>query len=298
MHRDEGAGGVAGSEAARGVGSVPFTGGHCLNCGSPLAGEYCHRCGQAEHIHRSFGAFLHDLTHSVFHFEGKFWRTLPMLALHPGELTRRYIHGERGRFLSPFAMFLFSVFLMFAVLSLLGAKAYERRTRSEVKVEAATTAPVDIDLSDAPRPLRVIDEAWRHAKANPELLAYKLSSNSYKFSWALIPISIPLVWLLFLNRRRYREQYRAYGHAVFVTYSIAFMSLFAVAYTLLKMTGLIGPLALIPFVVPPIHMYRQLRGAYSLPVPSALWRTAAMMAFAVLACILFFMLLLFGGMLG
>jgi hypothetical protein len=38
------------------------------------------------------------------------------------------------------------------------------------------------------------------AKANPSLLAYRLQSNSYKYSWALIPISIPLVWLLFLHR--------------------------------------------------------------------------------------------------
>ena len=39
-----------------------------------------------------------------------------MLVFHPGELTRRYIHGERARFVSPLALFLFSVFLMFATI--------------------------------------------------------------------------------------------------------------------------------------------------------------------------------------
>ena len=53
----------------------------------------------------------------MFHFEGKIWRTLPMLAFQPGELTRRYIAGERARFVSPLALFLFSVFLMFAVVA-------------------------------------------------------------------------------------------------------------------------------------------------------------------------------------
>ena len=53
--------------------------------------------------------------HGVLHFEGKIWRTLPLLAWKPGELTRRYIDGERARFVSPIALFLFSVFLMFAV---------------------------------------------------------------------------------------------------------------------------------------------------------------------------------------
>ncbi len=39
-----------------------------------------------------------------------------MLAFRPGDLTRRYIAGERARFVSPMAAFLFSIFLMFAVL--------------------------------------------------------------------------------------------------------------------------------------------------------------------------------------
>ena len=55
--------------------------------------------------------------HGVLHFEGKIWHTLPMLAWRPGELTRRYIDGERAKFVSPMALFLFSIFLMFAVAS-------------------------------------------------------------------------------------------------------------------------------------------------------------------------------------
>ena len=38
------------------------------------------RCGQAAHIHKTLGAFFNDLLHGVFHFEGKIWRTLPLLA--------------------------------------------------------------------------------------------------------------------------------------------------------------------------------------------------------------------------
>jgi hypothetical protein len=72
------------------------------------------------HVHRSIGAFWHDILHGVLHFEGKFWRTLPLLVWKPGDLTRRYIHGERAKFISPMALFLFSVFMMFAVFSFLG----------------------------------------------------------------------------------------------------------------------------------------------------------------------------------
>ena len=36
----------------------------------------------------------------------------------PGELTRRYIDGQRASFVSPIALFLFCVFFMFAVVGL------------------------------------------------------------------------------------------------------------------------------------------------------------------------------------
>ena len=93
---------------------------NCLNCAAPLDGPYCRQCGQKAHVHRSVGAIVHDLVHGILHLDGKFWRTLPLLAWRPGELTRRYAHGERAKFVSPMAMFLFSVFLMFAVLSIYG----------------------------------------------------------------------------------------------------------------------------------------------------------------------------------
>jgi hypothetical protein len=95
--------------------------GKCLNCDAVLTGNFCRCCGQQAHVHRTMSAFWHDLLHSVLHFEGKIWRTLPMLAIYPGDLTRRYVEGERAKFVSPMALFLFSVFLMFAIFSAIGA---------------------------------------------------------------------------------------------------------------------------------------------------------------------------------
>lgn len=95
-------------------------GGKCLNCGVVVTSSFCPNCGQPLHVHRSIGAFWHDILHGVLHFEGKFWRTLPLLVWKPGDLTRRYVHGERVKFISPIALFLFSVFMMFAVFSFLG----------------------------------------------------------------------------------------------------------------------------------------------------------------------------------
>ena len=315
--------------------------GVCLNCGTPLIGPHCHQCGQAGHVHRTLGAFFHDLAHGVLHFEGKIWRTLPLLAWRPGELTRRYIDGQRARFVSPIALFLFSVFLMFAVIHALGSPDFsgkpqtpeqqaQQRARASVRLKqaeaeraqalaahrdtaridrkievlqgiaapppaaspgqpAAAKPGVDVDLDVVPSWMRA---GFRKAKENPELLLYKLQSNGYKFSWVLIPISVPFVWLLFLHRRRY-WRYGAYDHTVFVTYSLAFMSLMFVGFTLVgKLVGSNDAAVLGIFLVPPIHLYRQLRGAYGVSRFGGVWRALALSIFGFLCLSLFFVLLL------
>lgn len=327
---------------------------NCLNCGAELAGDYCHACGQKAHVHRTIAAWWHDFLHGVLHLDGKFWRTLPLLAWRPGELTRRYVEGERARFVSPMAIFLFSVFLMFAVFSATGSSligdptgigaelgneieaseaevAKLERERAELQAAGRPTAAVDRRIAEAredlatlrrlredgilsagsshvedpvevelPEPsLGIFDDAYKRAKENPSLLFYKLQTNAYKFSWALIPLSVPFVWLLFLHRRRYREQFSGYDHFVFVTYSIAAMSLALIAFVLLRAVGIQHGLINLAFVlIPPVHMYLQLRGAYELSRWSALWRTAVLLWFAAVVLALFGMILLAIGVFG
>ena len=112
----------------------------CLNCGTVLIGSHCHGCGQAAHVHRTIGAFFHDLLHGVFHFEGKLWRTFPLLVWRPGRLTREYIDGRRASYVSPIALFLFVVFLSFAVFNSLG---------SPVKFDETAPAKVQAGMEDA-----------------------------------------------------------------------------------------------------------------------------------------------------
>jgi hypothetical protein len=305
---------------------------NCLNCGATLTGPYCHHCGQHAHVHRTLTAFFHDFAHGVLHFEGKIWRTLPLLAWKPGELTRRYIDGQRASFVSPIALFLFSVFLMFAVMgvtdNMFGSEtslearqemardlqkdqqkiAQLEQERAAALKMGAPTERVDEKLSDLRteaaalgalkdqkvfKPMVVnwtgmpdwLGPAVQRAAKNPELLLYKLKTNAYKFSWALIPISVPFVWLLF----PFSRGYRLYDHTVFVTYSLCFMMLLLAAGTLI---GLVSPsVASLAWFIPPVHMYRQLRGAYALGRWGGLWRTAALTIFAFIAISLFVSLL-------
>lgn len=89
----------------------------CTNCGANLAGAYCHACGQSAHIHRSLLHMFEEVLHGIFHFDTKAWRTIPALIFKPGHLTKHYIQGKRTSFVSPLALFLFLIFLMFFVFS-------------------------------------------------------------------------------------------------------------------------------------------------------------------------------------
>lgn len=321
--------------------------GLCLNCGTALVGSFCHSCGQNGHLHRTIGSIGHDILHGVFHFEGKIWRTLPMLIFRPGALTRRYIAGERARFVSPMALFLFFAFLMFASLHSfagepelpedaakqeIAATAVEINLgRAETRLSQAKAADAEAGLAAPSKTTRAAQEAvtalkqargsvrtmkptdedfrftdiktgWKRldkgiakANRNPNLALYKLQSSAYKYSWALIPISVPFVAMLFLWRRRFG----LYDHAIFVTYNLAFMLLLVTALTALNAAGAPGWLFVNAVLfVPPVFMFAQLRGAYGLRKRSALWRTAVLTVFAWVALTLFVSLLLAMGLLG
>jgi hypothetical protein len=306
---------------------------NCLNCGAPLTGPYCAACGQKAHIHRSVRAFFQDFIQGLFNFEGKIWRTLPMLAWRPGEMTRRYIAGERARFISPVALYLFTVFIMFAVLNLTGtlgsgslgsgpAKGFQSALKADLAEEQTALAKLeaqrktaqatgqsvaDLDREIAKRKEDIADSqkiisgqafataqvdedtpSWvrpmiENVTKNPEAVSMKIQDAASKFSWLLIPISVPFLWLLFPFRRRYNT----YDHTVFVTYSLSFMMMLVVVGGLLVAAG-VPSLASLLFFVPPFHMYWHLKGAYQLGRASALLRTTALLMFAFVAVAFFF----------
>ncbi|SFR96084.1 DUF3667 domain-containing protein [Sphingomonas jatrophae] len=339
--------------------------GACLDCGTQLIGPHCHVCGQAGHLHSTMGGFAHELLHGVFHFEGKIWRTLPMLAFHPGQLTRRYIDGERTKFVGPMALFLFSVFLLFAVVASLPAikgaegmaeglstgfgqareqmatgAANQRRliarleqTRAALASTGAPTDAVDRRLAKARTDLKGIESAeavlpgrgeasprlttkvqmggrpapadvnsWfqeriEHVRENPKLFLYKMKSAGYKYSWALIPITLPFIWLMFFWKRRFG----LYDHAIFATYSLAFMSLLTVVVSPFASygSGIAVPLSWAALaIIPPIHMYKQLRYGYALGRIGAAVRMMLLLVFVTIAATLFSLLLLYLGAAG
>ena len=75
---------------------------------------------------------------------------------------------------------------------------------------------------------------------------------------------------------------------MFVTYSLSFMMMLVILGGVLVALGLPGWAGMLVFI-PPIHMYRQLKGAYQLRWWSALLRTVALTMFAFVVAVLFFL---------
>ena len=130
---------------------------------------------------------------------------------------------------------------------------------------------------------------------NPSLALYKIKTNGYKFSWALVPLSLPFMSLMFIGRR----DVRMYDHAVFVTYSITFIMMLVIAMSLLSWVGVTSAL-LTPMqqIVPPVHMYRQLRGTYGLSRAAAFGRLIFLLFAAAMVLLVFVVGLLLIGVLG
>lgn len=378
--------------------------GACRNCSAPLSGNYCGNCGQAAHPHRTMAHVFEEFLHGVIHFDTKAWRTLPMVMFRPGTLTRNYVYGKRARYISPLALFLFTVFLMFFAFSFIQTPAALSGTAEEQRAEAvaeleqaqaeladaqeelaqARAAPAPTDGTPANLEVRLAEQAVRLAQdevdrrrgwveqidqtitrraaesarasgapeaaptadgeevaseeeaagdqviavdmegnsgwapgetwqdglrraaarddfvvvqgwdslnerirkkfENPDLALYKIQQAAYKFSFLLVPISLPFVALLFLWRRGLT----LYDHAVYTLYGLAFASILFVTIVFASMSSftdwIVGWLIMLGI---PVHTYFHLKGAYQLGWWSALWRTFFMLIFATISLTFF-----------
>lgn len=321
----------------------------CADCGTETVGRFCHNCGNAAHVHRTLLHLGEEVLHGVMHFDSRTWRTLPLLVFRPGRLTREWCLGKRTRYVSPLAVFLFTMFVMFMALSyapepeqgstvgrqaVATAELARRNTEVANARAALTAAPPEARaaaeaalavaqakqaeargrIGNTPKAAEVddwkadleeevkssglrantgnakLDEKLQHKLDNPELALYKLQQTFYKFSFLLIPISIPFVALLFVWKRGFT----LYDHGVFVLYSLTFMALLAMAVAIcVRIGGLTSgiAIALTPFILP-MHMYYQLQGAYGLKTFSALWRTMVLMVFCSVALSFFLVAIL------
>lgn len=174
--------GVVGAAMEGREGGAPGEG-DCPNCGTKVTGRYCSNCGQHAHPNRKLTGVITEFLHGLWNFDTKAWRTVPMLVVRPGTLTRNYVYGKRARYLAPLTMFLFAIFLMFFAFSTINPPQNIRDT-NEVQVTQQ-------DLTEARQELAQVQAELENARAHPDPdepagLEVRLAENAVRLAQAQV----------------------------------------------------------------------------------------------------------------
>lgn len=286
-------------------------GSQCANCDTVLQGPWCHACGQHGHdFHRSIWHLLQEFIEGLFHFDGRLWKTLPDLILHPARLTRRFVDGHRAAQIPPLRLFLVMLLLLFFVGPLLnhdgalvkvGGPAARGSADGARRTEAVPRAKDDGDDGDARDEAELAAAAqlarqqaaasaegaealrrasgfrdWMEAKAklvqsHREEFTLILEQWSERFAILMLPVGALLLKVLFVRRR---ELY-LFDHLIFTMHSLSFLCLL-ILLQLLESATL--PDAAPPVILlGPVHLFFHLRGFYRLGLWSAGWRLAVLL---------------------
>jgi len=256
----------------------------CANCETEMVGAFCHACGQKAHLHDKLKHLVEEFAEGIAHFDGRLWRTLPLLAFNPGKLSREWMAGRRVRYVAPLHLFLFAVFLLFLFPNFTGRHMFDfghppepgheaeaaqptrepikngfwvnnpDGTRTEINPEDPEALKRDMGLSP---PLAAMIDLLVKMRKNPEYYGYKIESLTYKLSFVTVPISVAILWLMFAWRRRFS----LYHHAVVALYGLGFLALVSALATLLP-SFLASTATFLIMIGAFVHATVHLKGAY------------------------------------
>jgi len=113
---------------------------HCENCGMPLIGHWCAKCGQpAIDYRRSFRHVIADVLDSFLNWDSKFFATIGLLITRPWRLTNEFLSGKRVRYLHPGRLYLLASILFFFAVTYWVKSAHldPKRLTPEARAEIA-----------------------------------------------------------------------------------------------------------------------------------------------------------------
>ena len=143
----------------------------CSNCGAELTGPFCHICGQRDDdFKRPFWSLLREILDNVFSSDSRLFKTLFLLVLVPGGLTRAFAMGRRAQFVPPLRLYI-TVSIMFFVI---------------VAIADVLILDVNVKLKDVP------DELAEQRKAVSEEAYQQLEElNRKRVADGLEPLVLP-----------------------------------------------------------------------------------------------------------
>ena len=261
----------------------------CYNCATPLAGPWCHACGQAPHdFHRNAWALASEALENFFHADSRLWRTLWRLGRNPSRLTHDYLAGKRAPQVPPLRLFLVVLLILF----LIGNWATRSLTLFHFdKPPAGLQAQLEsshVELG-LPPAMNAVATHWLRAHlssalAHPDDLALAMRDRAQTFAFAMLPISALLLALIFIARRGFV----LFDHLVFSMHSLSFQGLLISIAVLSRQSWLLW--------VAPVHLFAHMRGVYGTGIPGTLLRMAVLFLLSVIAFTLLLLSLVVAGL--
>jgi len=265
----------------------------CLNCGSPMAQDFCPACGQAAiDPDPTLRELLHELAAEFLLWDGKLLSTFRLLVTRPGELTREYLAGRRVRYISPLRLYLTCSVFFFLLRAVLPEPTVVVRTGGVVKTQIGGVVLEEDEEGQAARALdslgrtgssaigraasQRIGNVLRHQKE----FAAAMRENTPRMMFVLVPLFAALTALLFRSRRlRYPK------HLTFALHEHAFLFL-ALVPTLLPRLAPKTPLGgvasaisvLLGFGSIAVHLVLAVRRVYGGTLGGAAARSAILAA--------------------
>ena len=235
----------------------------CRNCGVPLAGRYCHSCGQDFFAGegRPILQFVANLLSNAFALDNKVLLTLRYLLFKPGFLSNEYKLGRIVRYVQPVKLFWMLTLLFFALLFATKGAENKRAQQQETlepkteqqaaptiettpptEMEAATISTVkentkkpDIQASFMGEDIVVVDNiigGEEDDELGKQIVSYMKTFAPYA-TFLLIPLFAFLLKLFF-----WRKKYFYLHH---LTFAVHFHSFLWILWSLLLIIDIIFP---------------------------------------------------------
>lgn len=256
----------------------------CLNCGTALAGRWCHACGQdAHHDHRSLRGLAEETIEGLFHADSRLWRTLAQLALRPAVLTRSYIAGQRASQIPPLRLFLVALLALFLTRPPSGihldiaADPAPGTAQHETPAKAAPADHIDVDIPGYPALAQWIARAAPLAAHHPDEVLLGMREWAHRLAILLLPIAALTLKLLYAGRRAIA----LFDHLIFATHSLSFLG-----FTTALLLSLHAP-GWLMLGLPACHLFAHLRGTYGGSILATGLRMGALGALSALVFLAF-----------
>ena len=265
----------------------------CLNCGSPMAQEFCPACGQATiDPDPALRELLHELAAEFLLWDGKLLSTFRLLLTKPGELTREYLAGRRVRHISPLRLYLTCSVIFFLLRAILPEPAVVVRTGGVVKTQIGGVVLEEDEEGQAARALdslgrsgsstigRAAGQRLGNVLRHQKEFAAAMRENTPRMMFVLVPLFAALTALLFRSRRlRYPK------HLTFALHAHAFLFLALIPTLLPRLApkstlgGILSAIAVsLSFGAIVVHLVLAVRRVYGGTLSGAITRSAILAA--------------------